>query len=412
VKRNEEKKTKEYTEMMEKEINSLGFLEKGRKKSSDFTRKRKLPFPKLCLFLLGIVHECLSVAFRRFTEKIGDAVTMTEQSLSEARNKIKWEAFAELSASVSDFAYTGDYARWNGYRLWGIDGTKFALPNYPELAEKFGDEKGSPTARGSILYDLMNYTVFDGQIENLDVDERTLAKRHLNALVERQDTSKELVIFDRGYPSEDMIDFCEENGLHYLMRVRTKFNVEVDNLPLDGGYVQIGKHKVRVVKVVLDTGEIETLLTNLTENFNFKELYFMRWGVEKEYDVLKNTLEIENFSGRTETAIRQDFHIHIIASNMLAASFWEAQEIVDAERNADDTNKYEYIVNTAQAAAAMRDYLILAILADSPRKRTRLLNKMHRIMADAVIPIRTDRIVQRKKNNRKSKFHHNRKPNL
>ncbi|MCL2775999.1 MAG: hypothetical protein FWD71_22040 [Oscillospiraceae bacterium] len=51
-----------------------------------------------------------------------------------------------MSKNVSKFAYTGSYDRWNGYRVWGIDGTKFALPNYPSLAEKFGDEKGSPMA--------------------------------------------------------------------------------------------------------------------------------------------------------------------------------------------------------------------------------------------------------------------------
>jgi hypothetical protein len=353
--------------MLDKDIKSAGFLEISRKRANDFTRKRKLPFAKLCLFLLGTVHECLSVAFRRFTEKIGETITMTEQSLSEARNKIRWEAFAELSKNISSFAYTGSYDRWNGYRLWGIDGTKFALPNYPHLSEHFGNEKGSPMARGSVLYDLLNYTVFDGQIESLDIDERTLAKRHLSSLVERLEITKELVIFDRGYPSEEMIDFCVKNGLFYLMRVRNKFNLDVDKQENNDGCVQIGWHKVRVIKVVLDTGETETLLTNLTENFDFKELYFKRWSVEKEYDVFKNTLETENFSGNTETAIRQDFHIHVIASNMLAASFWEAQEIVDAERNSDDENKYEYIVNTAQAAAAMRDYLILAIIAVTPR---------------------------------------------
>ena len=69
--------------------------------------------------------------------------------------------------------------------------------------------------------------------------------------------------------------------------------------------------------MILDTGEVEVLLTNLTENFDFKHLYFLRWGVEIEYDVLKNALEIENFSGRTETAIKQDFYAHIIASTKL-----------------------------------------------------------------------------------------------
>jgi len=207
-------------------------------------------------------------------------------------------------------------------RVWGIGGTKLALPNYTEIAEYWGDEKGSPTARGSILYDVINYTVFDGQIDPLCVDERSLAKKHIDGLVERMgiQLDKELIISDRGYPSEEMIDYYETNGLFYLMRVREKFNLDVDKQESTNGYVQIGRHNVRVVKVTLDTGEIETLLTNLTENFDFKELYYLRWGVEIKYDVLKNTLEIENFSGRTETAIRQDFHIHVIASNMLAAS--------------------------------------------------------------------------------------------
>jgi hypothetical protein len=384
--------------VIEKEIKSEKFLERARKRGRDFTRIRKLPFWKLCIFLLGIVHECLSVAFRRYSEKIGEGIRMTEQSLSEARDKIKWEAFGELSETVGKFAYTGDYARWNGYRVWGIDGSKYALPNYPEIGDYWGSEKGSPMARGSILYDVMNYTVFDAQIEPLSVDERSMAKKHIEGLVDRMGPhlDRELLIYDRGYPSEEMIDEHEKHGLYYVMRVRSKFNLDVDKQESNDGYVQIGGHRVRVVKVTLDTGEIETLLTNLTENFDFKELYFLRWGVEKEYDVLKNTLEIENFSGRTETAIRQDFHIHIIASNMLAASFWEAQDIVDRQRNNLENNKFEYKVNLAQASSVLRHYLILAIIAPTPRKRKRLLEKMRIIMASAVIPIRPHRIVPRK----------------
>jgi len=42
------------------------------------------------------------VALRRFTEKIGEEMTITQQSLSEARDKIKWEAFAELSEKAED----------------------------------------------------------------------------------------------------------------------------------------------------------------------------------------------------------------------------------------------------------------------------------------------------------------------
>ena len=37
---------------------------------------------------------------------------------------------------------------------------------------------------------------------------------------------------------------------------------------------------------------------------------------------------IDKFSGRAETVIKQDSYAHIIASYLLATSFWEAQETV------------------------------------------------------------------------------------
>jgi len=351
------------------------------------------------------------VSFRRFAESIGEEIEMTEQSLSTARNKIKWEAFAEIFEATGVFAYTGDYDRWNGYRIWAIDGSKMALPNHPSLSEVFGHEKGSPTAMASVLYDVLNYTVVDAQIESVATDERTLAMRHIDNLAERMKADRELIIFDRGYPSEEIIDSCVSKGLFYLMRARRKFNLDADNQRATDGHIRIGRNDVRVIKVVLDTGETEVLLTNLAENFDFKELYFKRWGIEKEFDVLKNTLGIENFSGRTETAVKQDFFIHMIASNILAAAYWEAQEIVDKERNTGE-NKHNYKVNTAQAAGAVRDYLVPAILTVNKRKRKRLLKKMHETIASSVVPIRPDRLVARNKNNRNAKFHHNRKPNL
>lgn len=398
--------------MINSEVNSQEFLERARKKATDFTRKRNLSFSLLCLFLLRTVRECLFIAFTKFTENITETISMTEQSLSEARNKIRWEAFAELSGKVGGLAYSGYYETWNGYRLWAIDGTKIALPNIPSLREQFGNEKGSPMARGSILYDVLNYTIFDAHIEPLAVDERTLAKRHVDALKKGMNDGKDLIISDRGYPSEDMIDYYESNNIKYLMRVRRKFNADVDAVTGNEGFVKIGKYTVRVIKVILDTEEIEVLLTNLTENVDFKGLYFCRWGVEKEYDVLKNALEIENFSGRSETAIKQDFYAHIIASNLLVASYWEAQEIVNAERNENTENKREYKVNVSQSAGILKSYIVRAILAKTGREREQLLVEMHERMARAVVPIRPNRIVPRKKNNRVSKFKHNKKSNL
>ncbi len=58
--------------------------------------------------------------------------------------------------------------------------------------------------------------------------------------------------------------------------------------------------RIRVIKAALPSGEIEALLTNLTEEqlpaAEAGELYFKRWGIETAYDTLKSKLQLENFS--------------------------------------------------------------------------------------------------------------------
>ena len=78
-------------------------------------------------------------------------------------------------------------------------------------------------------------------LEPITIDERTLAKRHIDALTKNMTDGKDLIICDRGYPSKDLIDYCESNNIKYLMRVRKKFNVAVDAVQGDEGFVKIRK---------------------------------------------------------------------------------------------------------------------------------------------------------------------------
>ena len=69
--------------------------------------------------------------------------------------------------------------------------------------------------------------------------------------------------------------------------------------------------RVRVVKFILPSGQTETLITDLFDmpESRFQELYFLRWGLEEKYDVVKNKLELPNFTGRTVNVLYQDFWI-------------------------------------------------------------------------------------------------------
>jgi hypothetical protein len=80
---------------------------------------------------------------------------------------------------------------------------------------------------------------------------------------------------------------------------------------------------VRLIKVILDDGTIEVLATNLFDKEDhpqkiFKELYFMRWGIETNFNIIKNQLQLEAFSGQRVTTIMQDFYITFFLSNLQA----------------------------------------------------------------------------------------------
>ena len=405
-------------------INSESFLNDARKRPEDFTRNRKLPFPLLMLFMLNMIKSSIKTCLDRFFELIGqEDVSMTQQAFSEARKKIKWQGFQLLFTSLVDLIYTGFYSTWRGYRLSAIDGTKTQLPDDQKLRDYFGTfGKGNTaaTAQGSALYDVLNNVLLDAQLEPIKTDERELALRHIDALCKMPSFDKECTLFDRGYASFDLINTLISRGISFVMRVRRKFNVSIDRLE-EGDHHDIILSKngyedipVRVIKFTLPSGEEETLITDINDRSldiqAFKELYFMRWNVETKYDEIKNKLEVENFSGRTVDAVKQDFFISMYLSNVMAVARWEAQADVDEAREHKD-NKYSYHVNANHAIGAFKDRFIMAVLEPNRRRRSKKLKRILFLMTENVTPTRPDRSLPRNLSPRKAKFRHNRKHN-
>jgi hypothetical protein len=144
-----------------------------------------MPFKKLIYFLLSMIKESSQNALERFFEKIGENIYLSQQAFSEARQKLKWEAW-ELFDITVEVPYQGEIERWNGFRVMAIDGSKINLPNDPSLRDYFGTAgagNSSPCAQGSILYDILNDLIV-AWIESMSTDERTLAREHPEKLVE------------------------------------------------------------------------------------------------------------------------------------------------------------------------------------------------------------------------------------
>ena len=121
--------------------------------------------------------------------------------------------------------------------------------------------------------------------------------------------------------------------------------------------------KLRLIRVELNSGEAEVLITSLldTEKYPtdlFADLYHDRWPVEEDYKVVKCRIELENFSGKSELSVYQDFHACIFSKNITSILTFAAQPTVEETA---DAKGYDYKINFTQVLSTMRDTIVILL---------------------------------------------------
>ena len=91
---------------------------------------------------------------------------------------------------------------------------------------------------------------------------------------------------------------------------------------------------------------------------DFDDLYHYRWNQEEGYKLFKCRVEVEEFSGKTARAVKQDFHAKIFLMTLAAAYAFPIEEKVREEYVADEQRKHGQKVNRTNALAMTRDILI------------------------------------------------------
>jgi hypothetical protein len=152
-------------ESLKRVLHAQDFKEQCRKKPTDFTRKRVLTFPVLVVFLMNMLTKTIQVELLRFLKLLTgqtQAVTVSKQAFSQARQKLSDQTFCRLNERLVDEFYTDNtYTTWQGYRLIGVDGSTVQLPESDEIRREFGCSanqcgQGMPLGRVSVAYDLEN----------------------------------------------------------------------------------------------------------------------------------------------------------------------------------------------------------------------------------------------------------------
>jgi hypothetical protein len=406
-------------------LDDIIFMCETRMKKTYFTRigNNKMTFKSIIVFMLNFVKKSIQLELDDFFNGTnGTDLNVTKQAFSEARQKISPTAFVKMSDEIIKWFYKDtDFKRFKGYRLLSIDGTILEINNSEKLRDEFGYIENQSMkvarARASGLYDVENDMMIAAVLSKYRSNERTQAEELINKL-DDIGFSNDLILLDRGYPSKGFISFIEQKKIKYLMRVSVSFKSLV-NVKGEDQVVEIKNKKetlkVRVLKFPLDSDITEILITNIfDETFtisDFKELYFKRWGIEVKYNEIKNRLQIENFTGETPIAIKQDFYATIYLSNMVALAKMDANAIIN-EKNKDKNLKYEYKVNTNILIGKLKNSLVSMLLEKSSRKRSKLLKKIMKEISRNIIPIRPGRTFARRMTLRANKHPLNKKKAL
>jgi len=368
----------EITKRIKERIYQGEFMERHRTSAKHFTRKRKLPFASLILFMLNLIKRTLQNELTQFIQKFSTKYdNITKSAFSQSRLKLKPEAFIELNDVLIEEFYTDN--------------------------------------------DLLNELIIDANIRHYDTGEYGLALKHIPKC-----SAKDLLIFDRGFGAIWFICYLLSNNLNFIIRVQKNFIMEVDEFLKSkekSEVITIEKchrksenrlrklglvfkpFKVRLIKVQLDDGEIEVLITSLIDNKRypnsiFKDLYFKRWGIEINIDHLKNNINIENFTGLSEQAIKQDFYANAFINNLQSIIARDSQPAINETKKSAE---YKYKVNRNLSLGYMKDRIVKILTSNNPE----YMEELKKLFEIEPVPIREGRKNPRNFHKLRRKFNMN-----
>ena len=323
--------------------------------------------------------------------------TITRQALSKQRVFINPLVFKEISKEyLRLIGYNRNnhfFKEYKGFRLYGGDGSDFEIPDFEEVRRDFGI-KDTPKyrkpamAKFSSIMDLLNGFILDGIIGNYKQAELPLMHKNIENIQDLITPEKSIFIFDRGYNAMELYANKMSMNSYFIVRLKdrnyiddrykitendSEIQLEITkdrlkkfhNKTLKEKYSKIKHLNLRIITITLENGTTESLLTNiLDKNFtieDFQKLYNLRWGIETNYNTMKNRLNIENYTGKRKITIKQDIYSKFLKYNIFQYYRIYFNLLINRTKRQKGI-KQEYKVNQAHLIRKLKKYLPIMIL--------------------------------------------------
>lgn len=261
----------------------------------------------------GYDHALTDVFMNELEERVP-----SKSAFSQFRSEIKFEFFKDclekllLQAEVS-------MAKFGGLRIYAIDGQQLTLPRSKDIEKQgfngraVGEYKETYLPRGYLthMYDVIN-GVTKRFTFNSTLNEHQDAKTMISQISERC-----LVLYDRLFFSEELINLHFDQGTYFMMRCRQNANASVarffSNKDKKKTSFSYGERRVYLIKVKNPkTGGIEVFATNLPKPWRnrqlIKKLYLLRWEVENFFREFTAITKGEQWHSKSFNGIMQEIY--------------------------------------------------------------------------------------------------------
>ena len=262
------------------------------------------------------------------------------------------------------------------------------------LQENQWDGGACVQALASVLYDLRNDIGLNAVLDTKRAEKDFLFDQHLG-----HTTEGDVIVLDRLYADSAVLAFWLGHRRDFVIRFpRGSFKQvqhfwESDDTDTIVEIAVTGKQRhfvrerglpevvrIRLVKVVLASGEIEVLGTSLLNPERYpgaelKQVYGWRWGVETYVDRLKNLFDLERFSGTSVHCIEQDFYGLVFLATLESVLSMPANTELANESQAKG-HCHRQQVNRAVSYGAVLDHIV-TLLIDRHATTKQTLEKLH-----------------------------------
>ena len=391
------------------------------RENRSWTRQRNMPLEDILRCTLSKKGLSATMEVRRYFQEAGKMEkTVSKQNYLKQRKKLNPEVFKLLNRNYITRFYEGQEAKeWQGYLVMAIDGSRVEIPNSKENREVYGESKtryGKSSARASLsaLHDVFNRFLVDIVIDKYLGSEIEAGKLHIEALKEIMGDRPVLIMFDRGYSSLEFMEFLENAGIKYLIRLPgRRYKAEVAGMKTSDEEVELVYTKsrlnslkqkssqlaeellqkqsirARIVKAELEKGEQVSFITNLTEGTSedIQQLYRKRWSIEAKYHTLKNKLKFESVTGKASIYVEQDFWAQTLVFNMIQDLITGA-EYPAAKKAKEKQLRYEVRINENIAIGLFKEQFIRLMLEEDDAQKEQMFRTLTTDMERNIVPVR------------------------